>query len=217
MLKMIGAAVAIAASAAAADPVGIAEFLPKAGTHQVRQMQVMAPAEASGLADRMTAAAQRNLSWFQQYAAQHEGKEGMLPYHPNLGLSEAEYGKFVSLIGQMALRETGRAQVSVAASPEGALALSASGGAAALNGIVIHPRQDFVHTPSGRLTHRISIDQDDPKSPTGRWKGVQWSNGDATAQSAKLAVGRRENGEMMIYYAAAGSQSGPLILVYDQR
>ncbi len=57
---------------------------------------------------------------------------------------------------------------------------------------------DQVETPLGRLTCRVEIDQADPKSPTGRWRGVQWSS-EGGSPEIKLAVEWRESGDRVIY------------------
>lgn len=216
MLKMLGAiAAAVAASVAGATPADILSFLPRPGVHPARELQVSAPPEDAGLAQRIAAAVQRNPSWLKAYVAEHANREGALPYHPNFGVSEAEYARMLSMVGRMALQEVGRVNLSVSRSTDGSLTLSSSGRAARLNGIAIHPEKDVVETPFGRLTHRVAINQEDPNSPTGRWKGVQWSNdGQQGAARVKLALGRREDGEGLIYFQGTPGEDAPVILAY---
>lgn len=215
MFKMMGMlAVAVAASAAAAVPAEIS-FLPRPGVYPARELQVAAPAEDAALARRIAAAVQRNSAWFQAYVAEHSKGGEALPYHPNFGVSEAEYARMLSMAGRMILQEVSRVDLAVGTAADGSLTLSSSGRAARLNGITIHPEKDVVETPFGRLTHRVAIDQDDPNSPTGRWKGVQWSNeAQHGAAHVKLALGRRENGEGLIYFQVTPSEHPPVILAF---
>lgn len=207
---------AVAASAAAAVPAEISSFLPRPGVHPARELQVAAPAEDAALAQRIAAAVQRNSAWFQAYVAEHSKRGGALPYHPNFGVSDAEYARMLSMARRMILQEVSRVDLSVGTSGDGSLTLSSTGGAARLNGIAIHPEKDVVETPFGRLTHRVAINQDDANSPTGRWKGVQWSNeARQGAAHVKLALGRRENGEGLIYFQVTPSEHPPLILAFQ--
>jgi len=192
----------------------IRNFLPSLGVHRSRTMIMMAPREYSVLAERMAAAAQRDPAWFESYVARHSGADGLLPYHPNLGVTEAEYQRFIELMDQFRLGEIERGELSVRAGPGGSLTISAGGHAGYLSGITIYP--EYVQTSHGLLTHREEINQNDPTSPTGRWRGVQWSNeGRPDVPLVKLALGRRESGEMVIYYDVTPSEDETLFLLYD--
>ena len=201
----------VLASGAVAAPVEIEQFMPKPGTYDARDMQLAAPAEYARIAQRLGAVAKANPEWFKSYVAQHEG--AVLPYHSNFGVTEAEYRTFLELGNKMTLAEAARVELKVVDAP-GARTLSASGGAAALNGFKIDPEGNFVQTPNGRLTVRTRIDQQDAASPTGRWTGVQWRSEEETAKPEKLAMGLRENGGRIIYYSAPGN-SGPIILCFE--
>jgi len=210
------ALLAAASIAAAAIPGEVAPFLPPPGTHEARAMQIMVPVEIARIGERMVEAAQRNPDWFRAYIAAHPD-ERPLPYHPNIGVSEAEYRRFVGREGRGLLFEAARIPLTVAATPDGGFAFSASGPAALLDGIVLYPERDLVETPLGRLDRRVPIDQDDGDAPTGRWTGVQWSNEGAPGPRVKLAIGRRENGERVIYYDVAPGEGQTVFLLYAPR
>jgi len=188
-------------------------FAPEPGTHPSRTMVLMMPAEEGRLAERIAAAIRRNSQWFATYAAQHPG--GTLPYHANLGLSQAEYERYLSLMKQHRLGEVERGQLRVTRTADGGLQLSSSGHAAYLNGIVIHLDRNYVETRHGRLTDSKAVDQTDPTSPTGAWRGVRWLNADQTGGlRVQLALGRRADGERLIYYSADPSTDEVLFLLY---
>jgi hypothetical protein len=93
------------AGPAAAPPLPVppaAAWLPAPGRHPARVMTLAPPAEAVALRDRMAAAIMRNQAWYQAYAAQHA--QGELPWHANLGISEADYRRFLALTRQIGVR-----------------------------------------------------------------------------------------------------------------
>ena len=142
-----GAAANAAAPANQATPAGpattpiseAAAFLPAPGSHPARAMMMSVPPEAEALATRMTTAIRANFAWYRAYAAQHP--QGELPWHPNLGISQAEYARFQTLTGQISLRETARVTLNVTRRPDGGLTLAAAGPAAPLDGIILYPER----------------------------------------------------------------------------
>lgn len=201
------------AAPAPAPPFNAAPWLPAPGTHQARAMAIAVPPEAEALAGRMTAAIQANFEWYRNYARQHP--EGELPWHPNLGISEAEYRRFQALAGQISLRETGRVTLNVTRRPDGGLALATSAPAAPLNGIVIYPERDRIETPYGRLGNGAAAGNPQGTPPTGPWQGVRWSNwGNAAPRRVALSFGRRAAGDMLIFYDYGPSDAETVILLY---
>jgi hypothetical protein len=174
----------------------------------------LAPApEAVALRERMVAAIMRNPQWYQAWAAQHP--EGELPWHASLGISEAEYRRFLALTRRIGLAERGRVTLSVTRRPDGGLALAADGPAAALDGIILYPEAGRVETPLGRLGTRRTTGNDDAASPLGRWQGAEWSDrGTGTGRRLSLSAGRRAGGEMLLYYNYGPSDAETVILLY---
>lgn len=202
-----------ASPAPAAAPEALAEFLPTPGRHAARAMALAPPAEAVALRDRMAAAIMRNRAWYESYAAQHP--EGELPWHANLGVSEAEYRRFLALTRQIGLSERGRVTLTVTRRPDGGLALDADGAAAALDGIILYAGRGRVETPLGRLGTRAATGNDAPESPLGRWQGIQWSNrGTGAPRPLSLSAGRRAGGERLLYYNYGPSDAETVILLY---
>lgn len=205
---------ASAAPAAPAIPTPAADaWLPSPGRHAARAMALAPPAEAVALRARMVAAIGRNQAWFQTYAAQHAG--GPLPWHINLGISEAEYARFLALTRRIGLRESGRVTLVVTRRSDGGLALMADGAGAPLNGMILYPARGRVETPLGGLTTRRTAGNDAADSPLGRWQGAEWSNrGSGAARPLSLVVGRRASGEMLLYYSFGPSDAESVILFY---
>lgn len=188
-------------------------YLPTPGRHPARAMVLAPPAEAVALRARMVAAIDRNQAWFQAYAAQHAG--GPLPWHANLGISEAEYARFLALTRQIGLRESGRVTLIVTQRSDGGLALTADGAAAPLNGMILYPARGRGETPLGGLTTRRAAGNDAADSPLGRWQGAEWSNrGSGASRPLSLVVGRRAAGDMLLYYSFGPSDAESVILLY---
>ena len=207
------AAAANQAAPAATTLANAAAFLPTPGTHPARAMAMSVPPEAEALAARMTAAIRANFAWYRSYAAQHP--QGELPWHPNLGISEAEYARFQTLTGQIALREIAPVTLNVTRRPDGGLALAIAGPAAPLNGIVLYPDRNQVETPLGRLGNGGPTANRQTRSPTGPWEGVRWTSaGGGNSHRVTLAFGRRAQGDMLIFYDYGPSDAETVILLY---
>jgi hypothetical protein len=190
-----------------------AAYLPTPGAHPARAMALAPPAEAVQLRDRMAAAVMRNRAWYDGWVAQHPG--GDLPWHPNLGVSEAEYARYLALTRQIGLSERSRVMLTVTRRPDGGLTLAASGEAAPLNGLILYPERGRVETPLGALGAVSTTGNDAPESPLGRWRGAEWSNrGTGAARLVSLSAGRRAAGDLMLYYNYGPSDAETVILLY---
>jgi hypothetical protein len=202
---------------APAPPLGVSvnpgPWLPAAGAHPARAMAISAPPEMEALALRIRTAMRARPDWFRTYAAAHP--QGELPWHSNLGVSEAEYRRFLALTHELTLAEVDRVTFSVTRRPDGGLALAATGRAAPLNGIIVYPAGDRVETPRGLLTRRSAIDNREPRSPTGPWQGVQWSNvGSSQGRPVTLAFGRRAAGDLILYYDFGPTDAETVVLLH---
>ena len=176
-------------------------------------MALAPPAEAVALRDRMAAAILRNQAWYETWATQHP--QGELPWHANLGISEADYRRFLALVRQIGLSERGRVTLSVTRRPDGGLTLAAGGAAVALDGLILYPERGRAETPLGRLGTLAATGNDAPGSPLGRWRGVEWSNrGTSAPRRVSLSLGRRAGGERLLYYSYGPSDAETVILLY---
>jgi hypothetical protein len=198
---------------APATPAEAATYLPAPGTIRARAMALAVPPEAEALAQRITTAIRANPDWYRAYAAQHP--QGELPWHANLGVTAEEYQRFQTLTNQISLREVGQVTLTVTSRPNGGLALSATGPAAALNGITLYPARDRVETALGSLTNRSAAVNTLTHSPTGPWRGVRWSNrGTGAPRQVSLSFGRRARGDMILFYDYGPTDAESVVLLY---
>lgn len=191
-------------------------FIPAVGTHASRTMLLMIPRQVTERMERMMAAVRQRPDWFADWSANHRNADRTLRYHPNLGISEEDHRLIQQSVKHMQLQEVERGALTVTRRDDGGIALSSTGRAAYLNGVVIHPDKDFVETRHGRLKTRTAINQTDPNAPTGPWRGVQWSDdNEGRGPVVKLAVGKRAAGETIIYYDVEPSADETLVLLYE--
>jgi len=194
-----------------ADPLD--SYLPKSGALLGKAMELTSSAEDQRIAAKFQQATQKDPAWFRTYAA--KVKDGdPLPYHPRLGVTKAEYDRLINT--KLSLAEKGAVSIELKTDAQGGLELSADGLASALNGVRLPPGQKSAETPHGKLTVYTEISQDNPESPLGRWKGVQWKNDGTSAPVVTLAVGRRQKtGDGILYYnVSEGINQQTLIVVY---
>lgn len=194
-------------------PEELAAFLPAPGRHAARAMVLAPPPEAVALRDRMAAAILRNPAWYEGHVARHP--QGELPWHVNLGISEAEYRRFLALTRQIGLRERARVTLAVTRRPDGGLALGADGAAAPLDGVVIYPARGRAETRLGTLAGYRATGNAAAESPLGRWRGAEWSKrGTGAARELVLSAGRRDAGDRLLYYSYGPSDEETVILLY---
>jgi hypothetical protein len=199
----------------AAGPAAAAAYLPRAGSHASRTMIPMVPRADAALSARMAEAVARNGKWFRAWVVEHADVDGPLPYHPNFGLTEAEYRRLLPLLsGGGTLIEVERGSFTVTAVPGGGFRLGAGGRAAALDGIVVYPEAGYAQTPWGRLENREDVDQRDPTRAAGRWRGVGWENGgEGVRPTERIFFGRSETHGRMIILDIG--EDPPIYLLYN--
>jgi len=188
-------------------------YLPKSGVMQGQVMEIAALPEDERIAEKFKQAVEKDATWFQSYAAKVKNGEP-LPYHARLGITKAEYDRF--LHAKMKLSDRGTVSIKFKTDAQGNLEFSADGKASALNGVRLPQGQKYVETSDGKLTAFTEISQDDAESPTGRWAGVQWKKQDA-GSAVTLAIGRRQpTGDGILYYnvAKANFAQQTLIVIY---
>jgi len=204
---------AAGAPVATPDATEAAGYLPPPGTYSARAMALAPPVEAQALNARMVQALGRNPAWAQAYLAEHAS--GHMPWHPNLGISEAEFARYLELVRRIGLSERGRVSLTVARRPDGGLTLTATGPATALNGIILYPERSRIESPLGGLAMRAAAGNDDESSPFGRWRGVAWTNrGSGSSRPVSLTFGRRGSNEMILFYDYGPTDAETVILLY---
>jgi len=203
MLRMtVAAAVAIAFATASYAVVPESEFIPPVGTYSADEMQIVSPPELLEIEKKLDLAREKDPVWFNNYLKKHSEGGSPLPYDPHFGIDKSEYERFLQLVeSALTLKIVSRSNLSVAENSSG-LRLNSDVYSGVLNGVVIDKGGNFVDTHFGRLTHKKDINQKDPLSPTGPWKGVQWENDN---NSERIAFGRLNSGKRILYYRVVGS------------
>ena len=221
ILALAGPAVARRGAAAAeAVPPAVVQLPPEAellepGSHPVWIMDLRPPAEAETLMRQWLGALRADPEWYASYSKAHSRPGEPLPYHPKMGMSEAQYQRMLSLAKQMKLTRIERAVLTV--TREGATRVALHGGAALpdLTGITVDFAADRVTTPFGRLEGSEPISVTDPESATGPWSGRTWrvdTVDPATRQGAAVQfnLGRLADGTPILYYDAKRIVKGAL-------
>lgn len=179
-------------------------YLPKSEEVVGEVNQLGAEPEIEKLAQRMAEAIKAEQAWFTQHLQKLNLKPGqLLPYHPKLGLSEAEYKTLMASMGKLKLVKTGEVRLRFERTTDGVV-LRCTGTKLPLDGLVIDLSKDAVVTRLATLDTRSAIDQKNADSPLGRWTGLQWKKetqkGPNDLFSEKLAIGRREKDSKGILY-----------------
>jgi hypothetical protein len=200
------------ATAAEAPSPSVVQLPPEAellepGSHPVWIMDLRPPAEAETLMRQWLGALRADPDWYASYSKAHSRPGEPLPYHPKMGMSQAQYQRMLVLAKQTRLTRIERAVLTV--TREGATRVALHGGAALpdLTGITVDFAADRVTTPFGRLEGSQPIAVTDPDSATGPWSGRTWrfdTVDPATGQGAvvQFNLGRLADGTPILYYDA---------------
>lgn len=189
--------------ALADDETGLLTYLPPDKVIKGSIMELAAPLALAEVTQKFQLAVREDADWFRAYMAEHKGV-AVLPYHPRLGLTRAEYNTFVELTGKFSLSASGKLTVAMVPLAENGYELMADDTASPLHGLQLLLADDLVRTPFGDLTERSTIQQDDADSATGRWSGVQWKTAHQDGNDltvVKLALGKRDDfGDGILFY-----------------
>jgi len=200
------------------------QYIPR-GSVTVDVMHLVAPPRLTTLSETFQKSVQSHGDWFRQYMNMTP-PGAPLPYHPNMGLSEAEYKEMLQLTDTLNLVSGAKATLQVKKGRGGVLELDGGKDLPELTGITIDLKYDEVTTPFGVATDRDSIIATSEQSATGPWNGVSWSGGQLNADktegfSIQFNVGRFVNGGRGILYYDAKKVTGTdvkkasRVLTYD--
>jgi len=201
----------------------IDKYLPKKSKVKARVMQIGASTELETLATKMKKSMQKNQEWAQSYIKKApKGKP--LPYHPNLGLTKEEYKKLFKLFeNAISLQQVELVDLTIEKS-KNEIKLSTNSSKVIPKGISINTDKDFAKTKYGKLSKIVEINQDNPDSPTGSWKGFQLSHTQLDINSnpqweVKFAIGKRtKTKDGIIYYDVKRPYSSEVfhyVLLYE--
>ncbi len=174
------------------------------GTHDVDVMELTAPLRTRVLLARFKAAMQANPDWWSKYVEEH-AEERPLPYHPNFGLTKAEYDEIGKGENGLTAEKRADAKLTIMEKRPGVLVLNGNGDLPDLLGVEIDLNKDLVRTRYGDLTERSETNASE-STALGAWKGVGWKLNSVdlekmTGAIAKFHVGRvTASGRNVIYY-----------------
>lgn len=179
-------------------------------------MELTAPPRLEALTQQFREAISQDPEWMQQYVAEADLAPGEpLPYHPNMGLSQDEYGEMQRLFNEMVLTPTRTADLTVIQTDEG-FNLDGEPGLPGLSNISIDTDGATVRTPFAVLSGVERVSPSEDQTITGPWSGLSWwhedinpATGDGVAVSFDL--GRlEESGDGLLYYDARRIENGVL-------
>jgi hypothetical protein len=179
----------------------VAKYLPS-GPVKVAIYGPRGPGQFIEFSKRMEQAITKNPEWWRQFRAEHEG---LVPYHPNLGLSEQEYKTWVELgKKQLVFAKAGESEIDFQRVADGDVRLVAAGPLAPLNGIQIRLGSNSVRTDYGELTDHSMTDATPEQRATGPWHAHQWQRRIGTPDDGKIitfSVGQHHSsGDGVLYY-----------------
>jgi hypothetical protein len=182
----------------------LSPYVPQNGIIEGNLMELRSPKQLQEIQDKFQQAMSKNREWFTEYAYNAEpGKP--LPYHPNFGITQAEYQKLIELSSQLVLNKVGKVKLKIQKTPQGDLVISCENRKFPLHGLELDNKGTRFKTPYGYLETVSQINQNNEKSPTGTWKGIQWKKEEQLSSSSgivvKFAIGKLNNKpEGIIYY-----------------
>lgn len=194
---------------AAADqaPHPAAQYLPE-GVVTVNVLEMVATPRAQELSARLQQAVRENNSWFIEYVrSAQEG--GPLPYHPKLGLTEAEYQELLVLSDHLRLAPSRQARLEFKRLSATQFEINGGTDLPDLTGISIDLESDRVTTPLGVAQTRGAVEASPDQEATGPWDGVSW-------KTTELDEGM-QNGHSVRFYVGRLTESGLGILYYDAK
>lgn len=198
------------------SPASAAEFdvslLPSSDPVIAKVMQLGMAREAQEIGERFQAALESQPEWALAFLAKAVPGQP-LPYHPNFRITEDQYKLFSAAAQNLTLIEVGRVALSTARQANGDLLLITNPPLAPVNGTTVPADGKVVITPLSALPLVSSVNNQDPKAPTGRWTGTQWmteAGANARQLTVKFAIGRRSDiGDSIIYFDVKDFRSPP--------
>jgi hypothetical protein len=171
-------------------PPTVASLLPHTGTVDVEVLRLTAPDPFARLSARFAEAVQKNQEWWLQRVK--TAGPGTLPWHPNMGLTKAEYEQYLALMEDLRYEPAARATITVQRQGQ-RVVLDGGDDLADLWEVTIDPVAMSVDTPLGGCSRLRPFDSS--AKATGPWTGFtcRETTGDPTegdARSVVLHLGR---------------------------
>jgi len=153
-------------------------------------------------------------AWFTEYVKTSAKDGEPLPYHPKMGLTEAEYHEMLQLAKENRMVPASHAQVEFRRVTATRFELDGGNELPELTGVVIDLDADKVTTPLGVAEVRGVVEASPDQKATGPWEGIHWSSTQLdesrmTGFMVSFNLGRlTESGRGILYYSARRLTSG---------
>jgi hypothetical protein len=181
--------------------------------------------EADRLAEKLSKAINANPTWWMNYAKANIDKHP-LPYHANLGMSEAEYRRYLVVIEDRYFAVHSTRTLSVHRTGADSFALDGGDDLPWITGIAFDLRTAMTTIPGVRRRVPGAPKSDVLLRPVGKWQGLRWQldeGGDSPftghVRAVCLEVGTTEGGNLIVSYrnkemtAGASQRAVDLVLV----
>lgn len=155
-------------------PSSMLEAMLPVGTFNAELLDFEISRRATELAGKMRLATSKDPVWFQRYLIENVKPGEPLPYHPKLGLTEAEHEELLSFAdGSGKLYVKG--QIKMTIKKQGSkYEISVPGPAPSLGSVSIDPNELVVQTEYGRLSAPKWNSSDGSSGLLGAWEGFVW-------------------------------------------
>lgn len=160
-------------------------LLPKDGD-LVDVMALVAPERCQELSVKFKAGVSLHPEWWLDYVKRGEPGQP-LAYHPNFGMTEAEYEEMSQCVTEMRLEKISEARLGVKPDGQDRYVLDGGDKLPSLSGVVIDLQAQVVETPFGVCKTWSRIEATLSQRVTGPWEGYQWTaeEGVSDLQQAK--------------------------------
>jgi hypothetical protein len=181
--------------------------------------------EAERLGEKLTKAINANPTWWMNYVRDNIDKHP-LPYHKNLGMSEAEYRRYLVVVEDRYFAVHSTRTLSVHRTGTDSFALDGGDDIPWITGIALDLRTAMATIPGVRRPLSGTQKSDVLLRPVGKWQGLRWQldeGGDTPptehVHTVCLEVGATEGGNLIVSYrnkemtAGASQRAVDLVLV----
>jgi hypothetical protein len=162
--------------------------------------------EAERLGEKLTKAINANPTWWMNYVRANIDKHPV-PYHTNLGMSEAEYRRYLVVAEDRYFAVHSTRTLSVHRTGANSFALDGGDDIPWITGIAFDLRTAMATIPGVRRPLPGAPKSDVLLRPVGKWQGLQWQldeGGDAPltehVHTVRLEVGTTEGGNLIVSY-----------------
>ena len=189
-------------------------FLPIDGEYKADVLTEAMDKNIQEIVLKLNATVASNPLWLNEYIAKVSRPGEPLPYHKNFGISNEEYDLMLAAAKHTNLVKISDAVVKLKRS-DGTITMNVAGVELPTDTFVFASDESVMRCKLGRSSATKIIDQRNPNSPTGAWRGKQWTitKGNEKLLSSedfyevKIAVGKDSKERILVYVKMVGRKS----------